>query len=159
MIEQKLKPLISLNLLNLLKQILGLFVTFFLLNGIVLAQRFGVEKTPPSNTSNQKVASNPRYIPIESGQRFGIQQVGEAAAASSRQLAVRSAVKTSESMLEKAEKLFDDGKFDPAIEAYQNILNTQPKLFNARLGLGHALLETGQLLISSNKYLPLLLII
>ncbi len=155
MIEQKLKPLIS---LNLLKQILGLFVAFFLLNTTVLAQRFGVENTPPSNTNNQKVASNPRYIPIESGQRFGIQQVGEAAAASSRQLAVRSAVKTSESMLEKAEKLFDDGKFDPAIEAYQNILNTQPKLSNARLGLGNALLETGQFEKAINQFQEVLIL-
>src|SRR5438552_2785041 len=93
-------------------KLVGLFFALFLLSTTAAGQkRLGVDE-PAQKPDQSRSSGLTRYIPAEFGQRFGVQQVGEATAEAARRAVARTAASGPEAMLAKADRLVDQGELD-----------------------------------------------
>lgn len=86
-----------------------------------------------------------RYMPTASykpSKRLGEQQVGEASLEVVKRKIVKAPLGPEELVL-KTDKLLESGQIEKAIESYRKIIESNPKLASAQLGLATALIEKG----------------
>lgn len=95
-----------------------------------------------------------RVVPIEIGQRRGIQQVGEAAAHLEYQPAAPP--KRQPTPTERAAALADKGKYQEAVRLYRQAVQANPKATEALVGWGNALLALGDEAAARDKFLAAL---
>lgn len=89
---------------------------------------------------------------MESNQRRGIQQVGEASVISERRIIVKKPVPGPEVDVERGDSLSEQGKYDQAILSYKKALGVRPKMASALTGWGFALLEQGEFEEAEKKF-------
>jgi tetratricopeptide (TPR) repeat protein len=134
---------------------LGLII---LLTGNALGQRLGAESSSsgprPRLGSTQPtrlgITQPTRLGVVERSQRLGVQQVGEATAEATRLAAVRPA--GPEVIVDRADRLVEQGKFEEAISIYRKVLETNPNLASADMGLGYAFIKMGEFDSAVNQY-------
>lgn len=95
-----------------------------------------------------------RVVPIEIGQRRGVQQVGEAAARPEYQ--PLAPPKRQPTLTERAAALADKGKYQEAVRLYRQAVQANPKATEALVGWGNALLALGDEAAARDKFLAAL---
>ncbi|MEW6732971.1 MAG: tetratricopeptide repeat protein [Acidobacteriota bacterium] len=93
-----------------------------------------------------------RYNATELGQRYGVQQVGEATAQVSRQAIPKASMNGPAALIVRADRLVERNQPKLAIELYRQVLAQQPKQLNAQIGLAYALIQIGEFDAALQQY-------
>ncbi len=103
-------------------------------------------------TRSTRATSSLSLASMETSQRRGIQQVGEASAMSERRVIIKKPIPGPEVDVQRADNLSEQGKYDQAIPLYQKALASRPKMASALTGWGFALLEQGSFDEAEKKF-------
>ncbi|MEW6731611.1 MAG: tetratricopeptide repeat protein [Acidobacteriota bacterium] len=131
-------------IIDILPGLVGILAIMSLSSQTMAQRRFGTEAVAPKDLTPGSVnAGIERYMPTESGRRFGIEQVGEAGTQISHVSASRVAIDRSAALLARADRLSEAGDFTAAVILYRQAIGSEGQSLRARLGLGCALIELG----------------
>src|SRR5262249_51943595 len=86
----------------------------------------------------------------EQSQRLGIQQVGEAIAEATRSGPPKPT--GPEAIVDRADKLVEQGKPEEAVPIYRKVLDSNPELISANMGLGYAYIKMGEFDSAVNQF-------
>lgn len=117
----------------------------FWLLGLILLFSLTTYAQPAQTSSKLEINKRFDFNDLEVMQRFGIRQVGEENIQPVRRVAPpKPQISGPAAQVLKANNLAEQGDFDRAISLYNSALKSDPKLADARIGLGYILVKQGK---------------